>query len=201
MQQAVYLPSIMRTTLAFVLLSTIETQGFTVLSPLKASLPILHAEFGELSVPDTPQFEDALIEQARARLDWETGEPSDEGWESGELWSDTRAKLIQKWILPRDMSNGADARYASAASKQEIKMLAEVPQLMRLDTVLDSVQVLLHAGLPPALLRTEPELLAFPPKMLQDGIDLLTEKHGSKKEAVIVCRDTPGLLVETVAAV
>ena len=166
-------------------------------------------ELGELATPPPPRLEDELLRAARKQLSWETSstlllENNDEEdcgpllWENGEHWLNSREMLVKLWVLPRDMSNGADSKFAAAASKQEQKMLEEVPQLLRLPSsqVIESAKAV-HKHFPPAVLRSEPMLLAYPASYIQGGLDHLSSTIG-EKEMFVKCRDTPSALVEAI---
>jgi hypothetical protein len=148
------------------------------------------------------------IKAARKPFSWDDGDDDDDddlykdqtndndidlvSWQNGQRWFVTREKLMDLWVLPRDMSNGNWERYADAAIRGEEKVLQQVPQLLRLETdaVLKSAQTVLNdLRLPPALLRKEPILLAMSPNRLKGGFEM----SGGDSEA---CRDTQGLLVE-----
>mmetsp|Transcript_15115 Transcript_15115/g.43878 ORF Transcript_15115/g.43878 Transcript_15115/m.43878 type:complete len:260 (-) Transcript_15115:470-1249(-) len=188
--------------------------------PPWASLPLGMA-LGELASPRPPRLEEGLIDAAKGRLPWEgehegrrgdeeSSAPSDEPklWENGELWSETRETLVKLWVLPRDMTNGADDDWAAAAMVRETAFLSRAPQLLRLppSAVVETAKAVMggfgrdsgevvgsDSRLPPALLRSEPELLVFPSSYVRGGLELLGERLG-KDEAVKVCRDTPGAL-------
>lgn len=122
-------------------------------------------------------------------------------WRDGSVWAKTRATLVNLWVLPRDMSSGASAEYATAASRGEIRALESAPQLLRLPTelVVGSAKAVLEAHLPPALLRSEPILMTYPPEFITGGLEFLTTMMmTTPKMAVAVCRDTPGLLVTSI---
>lgn len=94
------------------------------------------------------------------------------GWESGEWWEQTRLRLVELWVLPRDMSNGgADDRYSKAAERREMKLIEAVLQLLRLPPreVVASAKAVLKERLPPALLRNEPVLLSYPANHMEDS--------------------------------
>lgn len=161
-------------------------------------------ERGELTVSDPPPLNAAMIEAARKRLPWEDLDELEvaEAWETGRVWYNTRVRLVNLWVLPRDMSNGAWESYAVAASKGEEKILDEVPQLLRLPTegiVASARAVLTNLNLPPALLRKEPLLLTLTPDRLLGGFDQLKRQQecnggdGAAK-TIEACRETPGLL-------
>ena len=124
---------------------------------------------------------------------------ADVSWQDGSQWATARKRLVDMWVLPRDMSNGADQQYAMAACKSEMKMLETVPQLLRLETVVAAAERVLALGLPPALLRREPQLLSYPASYIEGGLDFLITMMMSTKEMVVpACRDTPGLLIGAV---
>lgn len=157
----------------------------------------LFAELGELAAPRLPRWDADLVEAARKPLSWETCETFNSSlstadssssseatnsmrtrdWESGEIWLKTRLTLVNLWILPRDMSNGADEDYAMAAEQKELKVLQAVPQLLRLDDVMviaTAKMLLNQAGLAPAVLRREPRLLTYPPDHVESALKALS---------------------------
>ena len=153
-----------------------------------------------MAAPNAPLLDTALIDAARANLSWEKSYDDAVAWESGELWGQTRLRLVELWVLPRDMSNGADERYAKAAERGETKILNAVPQLLRLPSsdVIASAKAVLSAPLPPALLRSEPALLSYPRCHIEGGLGKLMTTMSSKEAAIVACRDTPGLLLGAV---
>mmetsp|Transcript_2685 Transcript_2685/g.3915 ORF Transcript_2685/g.3915 Transcript_2685/m.3915 type:complete len:221 (-) Transcript_2685:1455-2117(-) len=170
----------------------------------------LHAALGELSTPPPPRLDDDLLKAAKTRLPWEsavqehTAEEQPSSWENGELWFESRPTLVKLWVLPRDMSNGADAKFAAAATKGERDLLSKVPQLLRLPTlqIIESAKTVKeglgpHQRLPPALLRSEPMLLAFPPLYIRGGLGYLSRTYGAES-ALKQSRDTPGALVKAI---
>jgi hypothetical protein len=59
-----------------------------------------------------------------------------------------------------------------------------------------AAEQVLALGLPPALLRREPQLLTYPADYIKGGFDFLVTMMMSTKNVVIpACRDTTGLLV------
>lgn len=165
-----------------------------------------------------PRLNPALIESALTILPWEIDNDSGSGGGSesaaeeigtGQRWLESRQILTKLWVLPRDMSNGAAEHYARAANDGEDRMLAGVPQLLRLapgDIEASAKTVLSLLGLPPALLRREPLLLTVPSADIVRGFDRLHlaetgEKYfeGSAEKICEgvreLCRDTPGLLL------
>jgi hypothetical protein len=182
-----------------VLLAGQGARGFVLPTRTTGQLaaPPLSAELGELSSPEMPPFDPTLIEDAQQKLLWENEiTPSDVPWQSGQLWITTREMLVSMWILPRDMSNGADGRYAAAATKTELKILNVVPQLLRLEPaeVIASAKVL-AACFPAGFLRSEPAFLAYPASTLQASIDSLLKKLQSKNAVMLACREDPSLLL------
>jgi hypothetical protein len=188
---------------------------------------VFNAAVGDLTTNEPLSLDPALIRAASAKLPWEMllqkeQEPilnlsrdleaeisatmnddnttaTDISWQDGSQWATTRKQLMKLWILPRDMSNGADERYAMAASKSEMKMLESVPQLLRLETVVVAAERVLALGLPPALLRREPQLLTYPADYIEGGLNFLITMMMSTKELVVpACRDTPKLLIGAV---
>ena len=85
-----------------------------------------------------------------------------------------------------------------AANKGEERILIQVPQLLRLEDVVDSAKMVLSLlKLPPALLRQEPLLLAMEPERLQGGFERLREELGADDAFIREsCRDAPSLLLE-----
>jgi len=168
-----------------------------------------NAEFGELSIPEAPRLSTAWIQAAEERLPWElvgkdnheiTDDAEGTAWQSGERWCTTRQSLVNMWVLPRDMTNGAWENYAMAANRGEEKILSKVPQLLRLESmaVVDSAKMVLQTlKLPPALLRQEPILLAMEAERLLGGFKRLY-KEFNLEEALVreSCKNEPGLLVE-----
>jgi hypothetical protein len=186
-----------------VLLAGQGARGFVLLPTRimgQLAAPPLSAELGELSSPKMPPFDPALIENAQQKLLWEKEvTPSDVPWQSGQLWLTTREMLVSMWILPRDLSNGADSRYAAAATKTELKILNVIPQLLRLEPaeVIASAK-LLAACFPAGFLRSEPAFLAYPAPILQASIDSLLNKLKSKNAVMLACREDPSLLLTAV---
>ena len=146
-----------------------------------------------------PPLDAEWIKAAQKPFSWDDDDDDDlyndidlVSWQNGQRWFVTREKLMDMWVLPRDMSNGNWERYADAAIRGEEKVLRKVPQLLRLETdaVLESARTVLNdLRLPPALLRKEPILLAMSPNRLRGGF----RASGGNSEA---CRDTRGLLAE-----
>ncbi|KAL7553051.1 hypothetical protein ACHAWF_016297 [Thalassiosira exigua] len=183
------------------------------------------SEFGAISASnEPPRLSPTLVEAAFERLPWEIGEnlsykdvpaTAVDEISSGEHWMDTRKVLTRLWILPRDMSNGSWEAYAAAANKGEDKMLARVPQLLRLDPdeVEASAKTVLSAlKLPPAALRLEPSLLTIPSeylvrgfnnlllaKMSKDGRQVDVENRVDDEILLAVrnaCKEIPRLLID-----
>ena len=167
----------------------------------------LYSELGELSVSEPPLLEPAWIEAAKTILPWE--EPDNilpfDVWEQGQVWKYTRIKLVNLWVLPRDMSNGAWNSYAVAASKGEKRLIEQAPQLLRIptdDVVSSARTILTEFQLPPALLRREPILLTIGSKRLQEGFKVLQYPNGKDgemiPESILLekCRDIEGFLAD-----
>lgn len=181
------------------------------------------SEFGAISSSDAPpRLNPALIEEARARLPWETEKDDDddamaEEISSGQRWYETRKILTKLWVLPTDLLSWEDS--ATAANNGEDKLLSSVPQLIRLPPIkikASAKTVLSTLNLPPALLRREPLLLTVSPDLLSRGFDdvILAQAkkmecdvdidvvslectiESIKKGACEACKDTPGLLLE-----
>jgi hypothetical protein len=175
-----------------------------------------------LSAPKAPPLDQELVKAACAQLPWEmraeiqrnandadlpeakssTLGSDDNNWQDGSLWANSRIRLVDLWVLPRDMSNGSDSRYADVASKSELRMLEQVPQLLRCPTVVAAAETALALGLPPAILRKEPALLVYPPEYIQGGMKTLKAslKNPPDSQVLKVCRDAPRLLLQTVEA-
>jgi hypothetical protein len=168
----------------------------------------LNAVFGDLAAPNSPLLDVSLIDAARVRLSWEKASmlPCDDddetmtGWESGEWWEQTRLRLVELWVLPRDMSNGADDRYSKAAERWEMKLIEAVPQLLRLppSEVVASAKAVLKERLPPALLRNEPVLLSYPASHIEGGFANLLKSMPSKDAVVVASRGNEGFLVSAI---
>lgn len=186
----------------------LQVQSFIILTSRSYHRDSLNAAFGDLAAPNSPQLDGSLIESARVRLSWENEEGTscdndDEpatGWESGELWEQTRLRLVELWVLPRDMSNGADDRYSKAAERWEMKLIDAVPQLLRLQPseVIASAKAVLSERLPAALLRNEPVLLSYPASHIEGGLGHLLESMPTKEAVVVACRSNEGLLVSAI---
>jgi len=73
------------------------------------SIPPLKAALGDLAAPDLPEIESTLIAAARVKLPWENVAADDIAnsvgitWENGELWKNSRTRLVELWVLPRDI--------------------------------------------------------------------------------------------------
>ena len=166
--------------------------------------------FGELSISEeAPQLSAALIQSAQERLPWEQPLEDDslniendiESWRSGKQWYSTRQRLMDMWVLPRDMSKGSWEAYAAAANRGEESILEKAPQLLRLpsDNIVDSTRMVLSVlKLPPALLRKEPLLLTMEPQRLQGGFERLqtNDSYADAAMAREACKNIPGLLLE-----
>ena len=178
-----------------------------------ARLNLQAKEFGELSISHPPErLDPQLIKAAEELLPWEQQQQqqpvddrvlsSSSSWQGGEHWFVTRKFLVDMWVLPRDMSNGAWEEYAIAATKGEQKILQQVPQLLRLDSsrVVESAKTVLKdpLHLPPALLRKEPILLAMEPTRLKGAWKNLLKETPQQdvKSLMERCKETPQLLVE-----
>lgn len=160
------------------------------------------AELGELSVSEPQPIDPELIQSATNPLPWEVAADTiDTAWHSGSTWYQTRVKLVNLWVLPRDMSNGAWEAYSVAASKGEARVLNKAPQLLRLptDQVVASARTVLNdLGLPPAVLRNEPILLTIPSeRLLQAFAQLMEEQDKPREELRTICQDNPDLLIAT----
>jgi hypothetical protein len=197
--------------LALTLLSStsrIQVQSFIIMTSRSHHHDSLDAVFGDLAAPNSPQLDDSLIAAARVRLSWEKAEglsfdDKDEpatGWESGKWWEQTRLRLVELWVLPRDMSNGADDRYSKAAKRSEMKLIDAVPQLLRLppSEVIASAKAVLRESLPAALLRNEPVLLSYPASHIEGGFEYLLKSMPSNDAVVVACRSNEGLLVSAI---
>jgi len=171
-----------------------------VYSPPSAHLAtFLKAENKELPISEPQFFHPTMVDAAQQPLPWElvTSVPDQDNWQNGENWLETRQALMDMWVLPRDISNGSWDNYAEAANRGEEKVLRQVPQLLRLEpkAILESARTVLNKlNLPPALLRSEPLLLAMAPERLCGGFQNLPGADtASVQEA---CREDHGLLVE-----
>ena len=166
--------------------------------------------FGELSISEeAPQLSAPLIQSAQERLPWEEPLADDSinsdndivSWRSGKQWYITRQRLMDVWVLPRDMSNGSWEAYAAAANRGEESILQKSPQLLRLpsEQIIASAKTVLSVlKLPPALLRKEPLLLTMEPQRLQGGFEQLqaNDSYADAAMAREACKNTPGLLLE-----
>ncbi|CAB9527162.1 expressed unknown protein [Seminavis robusta] len=153
------------------------------------------AEFGELSISEPSRPTPSIVTAAQAPLPWEEEKShhnDDENWQDGQLWSLTRQRLMDIWVLPRDMSNGSWEPYAMAASAGEEALLQKAPQLLRLShtQVLEAAKTITRTlRLPPAVLRREPMLLTMNPTQLIGGYNRLLLEHDA-------IRDEPHRLVQ-----
>ena len=210
--------SIIGTVLLGLLLSFLNqdvTVAFVPSHPTEFLATLFAGERGELTVSEPYPLDPILVEAAKEVLPWEQQQDAGEDstncdeWKQGQVWHETRIKLTNLWVLPRDMSNGAWDAYAVAASSGEQKILNQVPQLLRIDTeavVASAKTVLTTLSLPPALLRKEPMLLTIDSKCLVGGFKTLQNSHKllqANTDTVAVleaCRDTPGLLFDAAIA-
>ena len=202
--------------LLFFLLQQCIVRGFSLVEPRlirfdrlsreRTSVNLTNGEtdLGELAVSQPSPLDLTLVESAKERLPWEdhgdTLEQDGIAWESGSTWHETRVKLVNLWVLPRDMSNGAWESYALAASKGEQKLLSQAPQLLRLSTdeVVQSAKTVLNdLGMPPAVLRSHPILFTMTSEQLLESYAALqSEMNDSNFELKTKCRDEPEILVQ-----
>jgi hypothetical protein len=106
----------------------------------------------------------------------------DDGWQNGQQWAATRAKLQQM----ADISN-----------EEAEKLLEVVPQLLRIETevIVDSLSAVMHLIGGDSLLK-EPRLLSFRGDDIRHGVEFLSTMMASPPSTVLqACRVSPSLLL------
>lgn len=106
----------------------------------------------------------------------------DDGWQNGQQWAATRARLQQMSDLSREEAD---------------KLLETVPQLLRIDTeiIVDSMSAIMHLIGGDCLLK-EPRLLSFRGDDLRYGVEFLSTMMATPPSTVLqACRVSPSLLL------